>query len=85
MVVNRWVQEMELMNIYHDSKIRNVSTNRNQSVQQLDYHLVLCLTGTPVQNRLTNLQSLIMLLKLHPWDEEWIWRRFIVPQMNVGA
>ena len=26
-----------------------------------------------------------MLLKVHPWDEEWIWRRFLVPQMNVGA
>ena len=73
------------MNIYHDSQIRNVSTNRTQSVQQLDYHLLLCLTGTPVQKRLTDLQRLIMLLKVHPWDKEWIWRRFLVPHMNVGA
>ena len=79
------VQDVELMKIYHESQIHNVSTNRTQSVQQLDYHLVLCLTGTPVQNRLTDLQSLIMLLKVHPWDEGWIRRSFIVPQMNVGA
>jgi SNF2 family DNA or RNA helicase len=26
-----------------------------------------------------------MLLKVHPWDKEWIWRRFLVLQMNVGS
>ncbi|OAV85921.1 hypothetical protein PTTG_30194 [Puccinia triticina 1-1 BBBD Race 1] len=65
--------------------IRNAATHRTQSIQNLQCQFVLCLTGTPVQNRLTDLQSLITLLKIHSWDEEWVWRSCLVPRMNVGA
>ncbi|OAV85888.1 hypothetical protein PTTG_30209, partial [Puccinia triticina 1-1 BBBD Race 1] len=65
--------------------IRNPMTNRTQSIQSLQKRFVLCLTGTPVQNRLTDLQSLITLLNIHPWNKEWIWKGCLVPQMNGGA
>ncbi|OAV92409.1 hypothetical protein PTTG_27636 [Puccinia triticina 1-1 BBBD Race 1] len=28
---------------------------------------------------------LITLLKISPWDEEWIWRQHLIPGMNVGV
>ncbi|EFP79715.2 uncharacterized protein PGTG_06036 [Puccinia graminis f. sp. tritici CRL 75-36-700-3] len=64
---------------------QNPITNRTQSIQNLHKQFVLCLTGTPVQNRLTDLQSLITLLNIHPWNEEWVWKCCLIPQMNVGA
>ncbi|EHS63749.1 uncharacterized protein PGTG_21841 [Puccinia graminis f. sp. tritici CRL 75-36-700-3] len=66
-------------------KAQNPITNRTQSIQNLHTQFVLCLTGTPVQNRLTNLQILITLLNIHPWNEEWVWKCCLIPQMNVGA
>ena len=76
---------MVLIYFYDYSLIRNAATNQTQRIQNLQCQFVLCLTGTPVQNRLTDLQSLITLLKIHPWDQEWIWRSCLVPRMNVGA
>ncbi|OAV87714.1 hypothetical protein PTTG_29311 [Puccinia triticina 1-1 BBBD Race 1] len=64
--------------------IRNSNSQRYQSILDLKSNFVLCLTGTPVQNRLTDLQSLITLLHIAPWNEEQIWRRCLVPHINVG-
>ncbi|KAA1075788.1 hypothetical protein PGT21_026639 [Puccinia graminis f. sp. tritici] len=65
--------------------IRNRSATRTQLIQRLDAKFFLCLTGTPLQNRLTDLQSLFQLLKMKPWSEEWIWSNFLIPNINVGS
>ncbi|OAV86387.1 hypothetical protein PTTG_29937 [Puccinia triticina 1-1 BBBD Race 1] len=52
--------------------IRNPNSTRAQSILKLQAHFVLLLTGTPVQNRLTDLQSLIAMIKIAPWDQELI-------------
>ncbi|OAV95778.1 hypothetical protein PTTG_26585 [Puccinia triticina 1-1 BBBD Race 1] len=65
--------------------LRNPSANRMQNIQKLQSQFLLCLTGTPVQNRLADLQSLITTLKIAPWDNKLIWQRCLIPQMNFGA
>ena len=65
--------------------IRNRSASRTQIIQRLNARFFLCLTGTPLQNRLTDLQSLVQLLKIQPWSEDWIWKNFLIPNMNVGS
>lgn len=49
------------------------------------YKYVLSLTGTPVQNRLSDLQSLIKLMKIDPWCQDWLWERFLIPRMQIGS
>ncbi|OAV94877.1 hypothetical protein PTTG_26854 [Puccinia triticina 1-1 BBBD Race 1] len=56
--------------LYKAHLIRNPMINRTQSIQSLQKGFVLCLTGTPVQNRLTDLQSLIKLFIIHHWNPE---------------
>uniref|UniRef100_A0ABL7D3P8 Helicase ATP-binding domain-containing protein n=1 Tax=Puccinia triticina (isolate 1-1 / race 1 (BBBD)) TaxID=630390 RepID=A0ABL7D3P8_PUCT1 len=65
--------------------IRNPTANRTINILKLKSKLALCLTGTPFQNPLTDVQSLITLLKISPCNEEWIWRQLLIPGMNVGA
>jgi len=45
---------------------------------------MLCLTGTPFQNRLQDVQSLISLFKIWPWNQDWIWRQHLIPGMSIG-
>ncbi|OAV92768.1 hypothetical protein PTTG_27533 [Puccinia triticina 1-1 BBBD Race 1] len=65
--------------------MRNPAANRTLNIQQLNYQFLLCLTGTPVQNCLTDLQSLITTLKMPLWDNDLIWKSYLIPRMNVGA
>jgi SNF2 family DNA or RNA helicase len=37
----------------------------------------LCLTGTPVQNKLDDVYALIKFLRLEPFDDKNIWMEFI--------
>ncbi|KNE94791.1 hypothetical protein PSTG_11883 [Puccinia striiformis f. sp. tritici PST-78] len=64
--------------------IRNPTTNRSFYIQGLKSNLVLCLTGTPFQNQLTDVQSLVKLLNIAPWSNNWIWKGHLIPGMNVG-
>ncbi|OAV97879.1 hypothetical protein PTTG_25860 [Puccinia triticina 1-1 BBBD Race 1] len=65
--------------------IRNPTANRTLNFRQLQSKFLLFLTGTPLQNCLTDLQSLITTLKVAPLDNELIWQRCLIPKMKVGA
>ncbi|MCJ1377448.1 hypothetical protein MMC17_000543 [Xylographa soralifera] len=62
--------------------------NRNAKATQACYALRAeyrwCLTGTPMQNNLDELQSLIKFLRIKPYNELAVWREQITKPMNSG-
>ncbi len=44
----------------------------------------LCLTGTPVQNKLDDVFALIKFLRLDPFDDKNIWTEFIGSPVKFG-
>lgn len=62
--------------------------NRNAKATQACYALRAeyrwCLTGTPMQNNLDELQSLIRFLRIKPYNELSVWRDQITRPMNAG-
>src|ERR1700712_2906927 len=44
----------------------------------------LCLTGTPVQNKLDDVYALIKFLRLEPFDDKNIWTEFIGTPVKYG-
>ncbi|KAL1629932.1 hypothetical protein SLS54_000790 [Diplodia seriata] len=62
--------------------------NRNAKMTQASYalrsHYRWCLTGTPMQNNLDELQSLIRFLRIKPYDELSRWKNDIAGPMKSG-
>ncbi|KAI9818842.1 MAG: hypothetical protein M1827_007663 [Pycnora praestabilis] len=62
--------------------------NRNAKAAQACYALKAeyrwCLTGTPMQNNLDELQSLIKFLRIKPYDDLGVWKDQITRPMNNG-
>ncbi|KAL8845496.1 MAG: hypothetical protein Q9176_000132 [Flavoplaca citrina] len=62
--------------------------NRNAKATQASYALRSeyrwCLTGTPMQNNLDELQSLIKFLRIKPYDDLPVWRDQITRPMKEG-
>lgn len=62
--------------------------NRNAKATQACYALRAeyrwCLTGTPMQNNLDELQSLIKFLRIKPYNDLQIWREQITNPLNHG-
>ena len=62
--------------------------NRNAKATQACYALRAeyrwCLTGTPMQNNLDELQSLIRFLRIKPYNDLKIWRSQITEPMRAG-
>ena len=62
--------------------------NRNAKATQACYNLRAeyrwCLTGTPMQNNLDELQSLIKFLRIKPYNDLSIWRDQITRPMSQG-
>lgn len=66
----------------HSIKNRNAKTTKAAYDLTAEYRW--CLTGTPMQNNLDELQSLIRFLRIKPYDQLEIWREQITKPMNNG-
>jgi SNF2 family DNA or RNA helicase len=64
--------------------IKNRNAKATQSAYALDAQYRWCLTGTPLQNNLDELQSLIKFLRVKPYDELAAWRDQISRPLNNG-
>ncbi|KAK5098404.1 hypothetical protein LTS08_006537 [Lithohypha guttulata] len=66
----------------HSIKNRNAKTTKAAYDINAEYRW--CLTGTPMQNNLDELQSLIRFLRIKPYDRLEVWREQITKPMNNG-
>ncbi|KAM5450716.1 hypothetical protein MaudCBS49596_004248 [Microsporum audouinii] len=64
--------------------IKNRNAKATQAVYALKSLYRWCLTGTPLQNNLDELQSLIRFLQIKPYDELAAWREQITRPMSNG-
>jgi SNF2 family DNA or RNA helicase len=64
--------------------IKNPSAKGSQACFALRGRFRWCLTGTPIQNNLEELQSLIRFLRIAPYDEMTVWKEQIVRPMKNG-
>ncbi|OAV85322.1 hypothetical protein PTTG_30614, partial [Puccinia triticina 1-1 BBBD Race 1] len=63
--------------LIHDS-----ATKRSRAILALETQRKLCLTGTPLQNNLSDLYTLIRFIKVDPWMREEVWQTFIKPNIR---
>ncbi|KAL9113891.1 MAG: hypothetical protein Q9227_002025 [Pyrenula ochraceoflavens] len=66
----------------HSIKNRNAKASQAACALHAEYRW--CLTGTPMQNNLDELQSLIKFLRIQPYDDLANWREGITKPMNNG-
>lgn len=66
----------------HTIKNRNAKATKACYAIRAEYRW--CLTGTPMQNNLDELQSLIKFLRIKPYDDLSIWKDQITRPMNQG-
>ncbi|CDM35314.1 hypothetical protein DTO013E5_6742 [Penicillium roqueforti] len=64
--------------------IKNRNAKATQSAYALEAQYRWCLTGTPLQNNLDELQSLIRFLRVKPYDDLAAWRDQISRPLNNG-
>lgn len=64
--------------------IKNRNAKATQSAYALEAQYRWCLTGTPLQNNLDELQSLIKFLRVKPYDDLAAWRDQISRPLNNG-
>ncbi|KAF2136226.1 uncharacterized protein K452DRAFT_322546 [Aplosporella prunicola CBS 121167] len=64
--------------------IKNRNAKMSQAACALRSHYRWCLTGTPMQNNLDELQSLIKFLRIKPYDELIRWKTDIAAPMKNG-
>ena len=66
----------------HSIKNRNAKATKACYALRAEYRW--CLTGTPMQNNLDELQSLIKFLRVKPYDDLSVWRDQITRPMSSG-
>lgn len=64
--------------------VKNRNAKATQAVYNLHSEYRWCLTGTPMQNNLDELQSLIRFLRIKPYDDLANWREQITRPLNNG-
>jgi len=66
------------------SSIKETQTVGSRASCDLMADRRLCLTGTPVQNKLDDVYALIKFLRLEPFDDKNIWTEFIGTPVKYG-
>ncbi|EJD03691.1 uncharacterized protein FOMMEDRAFT_19080 [Fomitiporia mediterranea MF3/22] len=64
--------------------IKETSTVASRASCDLEADRRLCLTGTPVQNKLDDVFALIKFLRLNPFDDKNVWQEFIGVPVKFG-
>ena len=64
--------------------IKNRNAKSSKACYNLRAHYRWCLTGTPMQNNLEELQSLIAFLKIKPYNELSTWKEHIAQPLSNG-
>ena len=64
--------------------IKNRNAKSTQACYSLNAEYRWCLTGTPMQNNLDELQSLIRFLRIKPYNELKLWKDAIIRPLNNG-
>ena len=72
------IQQIEWFRIVLDEAhtIKEARTLQSRAVCHLMASRRVCLTGTPVQNRIDDLYALIRFLRLEPFDDRGVWNQF---------
>lgn len=66
------------------SSIKEVTTVACRACCDLLADRRLCLTGTPVQNKLDDVYALLKFLRLEPFDDKSVWTEFIGTPVKYG-
>ncbi|KAH8119928.1 SNF2 family N-terminal domain-containing protein [Phellopilus nigrolimitatus] len=64
--------------------IKETSTVASRASCDLEADRRLCLTGTPVQNKLDDVYALIKFLRLNPFEDKTVWQEFIGVPVKFG-
>lgn len=64
--------------------IKNKGTRTSKAVSELDAELRWCLTGTPIQNGISELYSLLRFLQIRPYNDWTEWRTRIEEPFKKG-
>lgn len=64
--------------------IKDTSTNQSIAACALNAQRRLCLTGTPLQNRLDDYAALVKFLRLAPFDNKHVWAHWIGGPLKAG-
>lgn len=83
MVLVIYMQVFFSLTILHSS-IKETGTVGSRASCDLMADRRLCLTGTPVQNKLDDVFALIKFLRLRPFDEKNTWTEFIGTPVKFG-
>lgn len=70
--------------LVHRSSIKETGTVACRACCDLVADRRLCLTGTPVQNKLDDVFALIKFLRLHPFDDKNVWTEYIGNPVKYG-
>jgi SWI/SNF-related matrix-associated actin-dependent regulator of chromatin subfamily A3 len=65
--------------------IRHQDTKQFRAVMEIDAQRRWCLTGTPIQNRLEDVGSLIKFIRVVPFMSNTNFRRYIIEPLLTGA
>ncbi|RYP66505.1 hypothetical protein DL770_008789 [Monosporascus sp. CRB-9-2] len=80
----RVLQKVEWYRVVLDEAhwIRNQASNQFRAAENLSAERKWCLTGTPIQNRLNDLESLLKFLHFEPFSRTPIFRRHILEPLS---